>query len=56
LGSSNPNTTKVGTITRAQLAEVAKQKLPDLTAADEDAAIRTIAGSALSMGLEVEGV
>jgi large subunit ribosomal protein L11 len=55
-GSSNPNTTKVGTITRAQLAEVAKQKLPDLTAADEDAAIRTIAGSALSMGLEVEGV
>ena len=55
-GSSNPNTTKVGTITRAQLADVAKQKLPDLTAADEDAAIRTIAGSALSMGLEVEGV
>jgi large subunit ribosomal protein L11 len=55
-GSSNPNTTKVGTITRAQLAEIAKQKLPDLTAADEDAAIRTIAGSALSMGLEVEGV
>jgi large subunit ribosomal protein L11 len=55
-GSSNPNTKKVGTITRAQLAEIAKLKEPDLTAAGEDAAIRTIAGSALSMGLEVEGV
>lgn len=55
-GSSNPNTKKVGTITRAQLADIAKQKQPDLTAADEDAAIRTIAGSARSMGLEVEGV
>jgi large subunit ribosomal protein L11 len=55
-GSSNPNTKKVGTITRAQLADIAKLKQPDLTAADEDAAIRTIAGSALSMGLEVEGV
>jgi large subunit ribosomal protein L11 len=55
-GSSNPNTKKVGTITRAQLADIAKLKQPDLTAADEDAAIRTIAGSARSMGLEVEGV
>lgn len=55
-GSSNPNTNKVGTITRAQLAEIAKAKEPDLTAAGEDAAIRTIAGSARSMGLEVEGV
>jgi large subunit ribosomal protein L11 len=55
-GSSNPNTKKVGTITRAQLADIAKLKQPDLTAADEDAAIRTVAGSARSMGLEVEGV
>jgi len=55
-GSSNPNTVKVGTITRAQLADVAKIKQPDLTAADEEAAIKTIAGSALSMGLEVEGL
>jgi len=55
-GSSNPNKNKVGKITRAQLADVARQKQPDLTAADEDAAIRTIAGSALSMGLEVEGL
>jgi large subunit ribosomal protein L11 len=55
-GSANPNTNKVGKITRSQLADVAKLKQPDLTAADEDAAIRTIAGSARSMGLEVEGV
>lgn len=55
-GSSNPNTKKVGKITRDQLLSVAKQKQPDLTAASEEAAIRTIAGSALSMGLEVEGV
>lgn len=55
-GSSNPNTTKVGKITRAQLAEIVKIKQPDLTAADEDAAIRTIAGSARSMGLDVEGI
>ncbi|MGZ8217190.1 50S ribosomal protein L11 [Methylomagnum sp.] len=55
-GSSNPNTNKVGTITRAQLAEIAKMKQPDLTAANEDAAVRTIAGSARSMGLNVEGV
>ncbi|AMO58512.1 50S ribosomal protein L11 [Endozoicomonas montiporae] len=55
-GSGRPNTEKVGTATREQLLEVAKIKEPDLTAADEDAAIRTIAGSARSMGLNVEGV
>ncbi|MGK0674595.1 MAG: 50S ribosomal protein L11 [Halothiobacillaceae bacterium] len=55
-GSSHPNTKKVGTITRAQLEEIAKIKMPDLTAADMDAAVRTIAGSAKSMGLNVEGV
>lgn len=55
-GSSNPNTKKVGSATRAQLEEVAKAKMPDLTAADLDAAVRTIAGSARSMGITVEGV
>ena len=55
-GSSNPNTKKIGTVTRAQLEEVAKAKTPDLTAADLDAAVRTIAGSARSMGLDVQGV
>lgn len=55
-GSSNPNTNKVGTVSRDQLAEIAAIKSPDLTAADMDAAIRTIAGSARSMGLNVEGV
>lgn len=55
-GSSRPNTEKVGTVTREQLLEIAKIKEPDLTAADEDAAIRTIAGSARSIGLNVEGV
>lgn len=55
-GSSKPHTDKVGTITRAQLEEIAKIKMPDLTAADMDAAVRTIAGSARSMGLVVEGV
>ncbi|WP_211829062.1 50S ribosomal protein L11 [Kistimonas asteriae] len=55
-GSGRPNTEKVGTVTREQLLEIAKIKEPDLTAADEDAAIRTIAGSARSMGLNVEGV
>jgi large subunit ribosomal protein L11 len=55
-GSSNPNTNKVGTVTLEQLAEIATLKSPDLTAADMDAAIRTIAGSARSMGLNVEGV
>ena len=55
-GSSKPNSDKVGKITRAQLEEIAKVKEPDLTAADIDAAVRTIAGSAKSMGIEVEGV
>lgn len=55
-GSPTPNTTKVGTVTREQLEEIAKTKQPDLTAADLDAAVRTIAGSARSMGLNVEGV
>ena len=55
-GSGTPNTAKVGKITRAQLEEIAKTKTPDLTAADLDAAVRTIAGSARSMGVEVEGV
>jgi large subunit ribosomal protein L11 len=55
-GSGEPNTAKVGKVTRAQLEEIAKAKDPDLTAADMDAAVRTIAGSARSMGLEVEGV
>ena len=55
-GSGEPNTNKVGTVTRDQLEEIAKMKEPDLTAADMDAAVRTIAGSARSMGLNVEGV
>ena len=55
-GSGEPNTKKVGTVNRAQLEEVAQQKWPDLTAADMDAAVRTIAGSARSAGLDVEGV
>jgi large subunit ribosomal protein L11 len=55
-GSGRPNTEKVGTVTRAQLEEIAKTKEVDLTAADLDAAVRTIAGSARSMGLDVEGV
>lgn len=55
-GSSEPNKTKVGTVKRAQLEEIATTKMPDLTAADMDAAVRTIAGSARSMGLNVEGV
>jgi large subunit ribosomal protein L11 len=55
-GSSRPNTEKVGKVTRAQLEQVAKTKKPDLTAASLDAAVRTIAGSARSMGLDVEGV
>ncbi|MEJ2680200.1 MAG: 50S ribosomal protein L11 [Gammaproteobacteria bacterium] len=54
-GSSNPNTQKVGVVNRAQLEKVATMKMPDLTAADLDAAVRTIAGSARSMGLDVEG-
>ena len=55
-GSGRPNTEKVGKVTREQLEEIAKTKEPDLTAADLDAAVRTIAGSARSMGIEVEGV
>ena len=55
-GSARPHTDKVGKITRAQLEEIAKTKMKDLTAADMDAAVRTIAGSALSMGVTVEGV
>lgn len=54
-GSGRPNTEKVGTVTRAQLEEIVKTKEPDLTAADMDAAVRTIAGSARAMGLNVEG-
>ena len=55
-GSSTPNSVKVGTVTRAQLEEIANLKEPDLTAADMDAAVRTIAGSARAMGLSVEGL
>ena len=55
-GSSTPNTDKVGTVTRAQLEEIAKAKMEDLNAADLDAAVRIIAGSAQSMGLNVEGL
>ena len=52
-GSGTPNTSKVGTVTRAQLEEVASMKMPDLNAADMDAAVRIIAGCARSMGLDV---
>ena len=55
-GSSNPLTNKVGKITRAQVEEIAKTKEPDLTGADLDAKVRIIAGTARSMGIEVEGV
>ena len=55
-GSGRPNTEKVGTVSRAQLEEIVKTKEPDLTAADMDAAVRTIAGTARSMGLNVEGM
>lgn len=55
-GSATPNTNKVGKATRKQLEEIAKIKEPDLTASDLEAAIRTIAGTARSMGIEVEGV
>lgn len=54
-GSGEPNVNKVGTITRAQLEEIATTKEPDLTAASMDAAVRTISGTARSMGVEVEG-
>ncbi len=54
-GSPTPNTEKVGKLTRAQAESIAKIKMPDLTAADLDAAVKTIAGSARSMGVDVEG-
>jgi large subunit ribosomal protein L11 len=55
-GSGTPNTSKVGKVNRAQLEEIANTKMPDLTASDMDAAVRTLAGTARSMGLDVEGV
>jgi len=55
-GSARPHSDKVGKITRAQLEEIANTKMKDMTAADLDAAVRTIAGSARSMGVNVEGV
>jgi large subunit ribosomal protein L11 len=55
-GSGTPNTSKVGKISRAQLEEIAKTKTPDLTAANLDAAVRTMAGTARSMGVDVEGL
>jgi large subunit ribosomal protein L11 len=54
-GSAKPHVDKVGKLTRAQAEQIAKTKMPDLTAADLDAAVRTVAGSARSMGVEVEG-
>jgi large subunit ribosomal protein L11 len=55
-GSGAPNTSKVGRISRQQLEEIAKTKTPDLTAADLEAAVRTVAGTARSMGVDVEGL
>jgi large subunit ribosomal protein L11 len=55
-GSPRPNKDKVGKLTRAQAEEIARTKTPDLTAADLEAAVRTVAGSARSMGVEVEGI
>ena len=55
-GSAKPHTDKVGKLTRAQCEAIATQKMPDVTAADMDAAVRTIAGSARSMGITVEGL
>ena len=55
-GSKTPHTDKVGRLTRAQAEEIAKTKTPDLTASDLAAAVRTIAGSARSMGVDVEGI
>jgi large subunit ribosomal protein L11 len=55
-GSAKPHVDKVGKLTREQAEEIAKIKMPDLTAADMDAAVRTVAGSARSMGIDVEGV
>jgi large subunit ribosomal protein L11 len=54
-GSGTPNSAKVGKISRKQLEEIAKTKQPDLTAADLEAAVRTVAGTARSMGVDVEG-
>jgi large subunit ribosomal protein L11 len=55
-GSGTPNSNKVGRISRKQLEDIAKTKQPDLTAADLEAAVRTVAGTARSMGVDVEGV
>ena len=55
-GSGTPNSEKVGKVNRSQLEEIAKIKMPDLTAADSDAAVKTIAGTARSSGIEVEGL
>ena len=55
-GSGEPHVNKVGKVTRAQVEEIAKTKMPDLTAADLEAAVRTIAGSARAAGIEVEGL
>ena len=55
-GSATPNTNKVGKVTRAQIEEIANTKMPDLTASDLEAAVRTIAGSARAAGIEVEGL
>ncbi|MEO7557990.1 MAG: 50S ribosomal protein L11, partial [Gammaproteobacteria bacterium] len=55
-GSKTPNSAKVGKVSRAQLEDIARLKMPDLTASDMDAAVRTIAGSARSIGIETEGV
>ncbi len=55
-GSGTPNKTKVGKVNRAQLEQIAGQKMPDLTASDLEAALRTLAGSARSIGIEVEGI
>ena len=55
-GSATPNTAKVGKVSRKQLEDIAKLKMPDLTASDLDAGVRTIAGTARSMGVDVEGV
>ncbi len=55
-GSGEPNMEKVGKVNRKQLEEIATTKMPDLTAADMDAAVRTVAGTARSMGIETEGV
>lgn len=55
-GSGTPNTEKVGSVSRAQLEEIAKTKDAELTAADMDAAVKTLAGTARSAGIEVEGL